>query len=85
MGKEGADRGEFTVGETVSLAVVDQDRESLRNSAQVSVFDEISGGKDFLSLGGSSSSAVAVNSRAFCSWFGFKVEILYSLLFCTPI
>jgi len=31
------------------------------------VYDEISGGSDFLQLG-----SAEVNSRAYCSWFGFK-------------
>lgn len=66
QGLEKADSGEFTVGSTVKLAVVDQDRDAL--SGEQSVFDEISGGADFLELGNTE-----VNSRAYLSWFGFKV------------
>jgi ATP-binding cassette ChvD family protein len=65
LGKEKPDSGTFTVGETVKLAVVDQDRDSLDSVR--SVYDEITGGRDFLELG-----TAEVNSRAYCSWFGFK-------------
>ena len=63
--REKPDAGEFIVGETVKSAVVDQGREGLDGS--LSVYDEISGGSDFLQLG-----TAEVNSRAYCSWFGFK-------------
>lgn len=43
------DSGTFTVGDTVKLAVVDQDRDSL--DAARSVYDEITGGSDNLELG----------------------------------
>jgi ATPase subunit of ABC transporter with duplicated ATPase domains len=33
----------------------------------MTVYEEITGGADFLSLG-----SAEVNSRAYCSWFGFK-------------
>lgn len=36
-----------------------------------SVYDEITGGSDYLELG-----SQEVNSRAYCSWFGFKVSKL---------
>ena len=65
LGKEKPDAGIFTVGETVKLAVVDQDRDNL--NPEISVYDEITGGKDFLELGNQE-----VNSRAYVSWFGFK-------------
>jgi len=65
LGKEKPDSGTFTVGDTVKLAVVDQDRDSLDSSR--SVFDEITGGSDYLNLGGAE-----VPARAFTSWFGFK-------------
>jgi energy-dependent translational throttle protein EttA len=65
QGKVEPDSGDFTVGPTVKLAVADQDRDSL-NAAQ-SVFDEVSYGADFIQLG-----SQEVNSRAYCSWFGFK-------------
>ena len=64
-GREKPDSGEFNVGQSVQLAVVDQDRDNLDGT--LSVFDEITTGSDELQLGGAS-----VNSRAYCSWFGFK-------------
>jgi len=64
-GKETPDSGEFLVGKTVKLAIVDQDRDSL--DGNLSVYDEITGGSDSLILGSSE-----INSRAYCSWFGFK-------------
>ncbi len=48
------------------MQVVDQDRDNLDGS--LSVYDEITGGSDSLVLGSSE-----INSRAYCSWFGFKV------------
>lgn len=65
LGKEKPDRGSFMVGDTVKIAVVDQDRDSLDSSR--SVYDEITGGSDFLELG-----SAQINARAYCSWFGFK-------------
>jgi sulfate-transporting ATPase len=64
-GKESPDSGTFTVGDTVQLAVVDQDRDNLEGTR--SVYDEIAGGSDFLQLGNAE-----VNARAYCSWFGFR-------------
>ena len=46
--------------------MVDQDRDNLDGA--LSVYDEITGGSDSLVLGSSE-----INSRAYCSWFGFKV------------
>ena len=43
LGKEKPDSGTFTVGSTVRLAVVDQDRDSLQGDK--SVYDEICGKK----------------------------------------
>jgi sulfate-transporting ATPase len=65
LGREKPDSGTFIVGDTVKLAVVDQDRDSLDSSR--SVYDEITSGSDFLQLG-----SQEVNSRSYCSWFGFK-------------
>jgi len=65
LGKVTPDGGTFSVGDTVKLAVVDQDRDSLE--AERSVYDEITGGSDNLELG-----SAEVNARAYCSWFGFK-------------
>ena len=64
-GKVTPDSGEFKVGDTVKLAVVDQDRDSL--DATRTVYDEIGDGSDFLQLGNAE-----VNARAYCSWFGFR-------------
>lgn len=65
MGKDRPDAGEIFVGETVKVAVVEQDRDGL--NPEHSVYQEITGGSDFLQLGNAE-----VNSRAYCSWFGFK-------------
>ena len=68
LGREKPDEGTFVVGSTAQIAVVDQDREGLDGS--MSVYEEITGGSDFLQLGSSE-----INSRAYCSWFGFKVIV----------
>jgi len=60
------DSGTLRVGSTVELAYVDQSRDSL--DADKSVWEEISDGQDEIDLGRGAS----VNSRAYCSWFGFK-------------
>jgi ATP-binding cassette ChvD family protein len=64
-GLEKPDGGKLRVGDTVKLAYVDQSRDSLKGDA--SVWQEISGGVDFLELG-----KKKVNSRAYVSGFGFK-------------
>jgi len=64
-GKETADDGTLTVGETVQLAYVDQGRDDLVDDK--TVWENISEGADELDLGG-----VKVNSRAYCSGFNFK-------------
>jgi energy-dependent translational throttle protein EttA len=64
-GKEKVDSGIIKIGQTVKWAVVEQNRESLDGSK--SVYDEITGGQDFISLG-----SAEVNGRAYCTWFGFK-------------
>jgi ATP-binding cassette ChvD family protein len=64
VGQEEPDTGVLTVGSTVKLAYVDQSRESLDSSK--SVWEEISGGNDQLTLGDRS-----VNSRAYAARFGF--------------
>lgn len=66
MGKEEPDSGEIKIGETVKIVGVGQDRMD-ELTAENSVFEEISGGLDELELG-----TQIVNSRAYCSWFGFK-------------
>jgi ATP-binding cassette ChvD family protein len=65
MGEERADAGKVTIGETVKIAYVEQNRESL--DGEKSVYDNISGGNDNLKYG-----SVTINSRAYCGKFNFK-------------
>ena len=65
VGEERPDSGELLIGETVDIAYVDQRREALEGERNV--WEEISGGRDTIELG-----KREVNSRAYCSWFGFK-------------
>ena len=65
VGEETPDEGSLRVGETVSLGYVDQSRDALAGEA--TVWQEISGGDEEIELG-----KRAVNSRAYCSWFGFR-------------
>ncbi|HZK49372.1 MAG TPA: energy-dependent translational throttle protein EttA [Thermoleophilia bacterium] len=62
-GQETADAGSVLVGDTVKLAYADQSR-TLDDSK--SVYDEISGGKETLTLG-----KREVNARAYCASFNF--------------
>jgi len=64
-GIEPPDSGVLRVGETVRLAYVDQSRDSLDGSK--SVWEEISGGADVLTVG-----ARAISSRAYVGGFNFK-------------
>jgi ATP-binding cassette ChvD family protein len=64
IGAEQADGGTFKIGETVNLAYVDQSRDTL--AADKTVWEEISGGEDTLTLG-----ARKMNSRAFVASFNF--------------
>ncbi len=64
-GAETPDGGELIVGSTVQVSYVDQSRDSL--DATKSVYDEISGGHDFLDFG-----KRQINSRAYCAGFNFK-------------
>jgi energy-dependent translational throttle protein EttA len=64
-GQEKADAGTLRLGETVQLGYVDQSRDAL--SANKSVWEEISGGEDELTIG-----KRPVPSRAYVSWFNFK-------------
>jgi sulfate-transporting ATPase len=66
LGKEQPDSGVITVGETVSMVSVGQERMD-ELSPEKTVFEEISGGLDELELG-----TQTVLSRAYLSWFGFK-------------
>ncbi len=65
VGEETPDDGSLRVGETVVLGYVDQSRDALTGDA--SVWKEISGGAEEIELGKRN-----VNSRAYCSWFGFR-------------
>ncbi len=62
--QEKADSGEFAVGETVKLAYVDQDRDSL--NPDKSIWEEISEGHDVIMVGNRE-----LNSRAYVSKFNF--------------
>ena len=64
-GEETPDAGILELGDTVSLAHVDQHRDALNDS--VSVFDEITDGKDTIELG-----PIKMNSRAYVSRFNFR-------------
>src|SRR4051794_16512099 len=63
--KEHPDAGTLRLGETVQVGYVDQSRDSL--SADKSVWEEITGGRDNVELG-----KREVASRAYVSWFNFK-------------
>ena len=63
-GQEAPDQGDLRIGETVTLAYVDQSREVL--TAEKSVYDEISGGEEEIVLGDQT-----INSRAYVSRFNF--------------
>ncbi len=64
-GQEAPDDGTLEYGDTVDLAYVDQSRDAL--AADVTVWEEISGGAEVIELGDAS-----MNSRAYCSAFNFK-------------
>jgi ATP-binding cassette ChvD family protein len=64
-GQEKPDDGTLRVGETVQLGYVDQSRDALQPNK--SVWEEISGGEDELTIG-----KRPVASRAYVSWFNFK-------------
>ncbi len=63
-GQESPDGGTLDIGETVTLGYVDQSREL---DPDKTVWEEISGGEDDITLG-----KRQVASRAYCSWFNFK-------------
>lgn len=66
MGEEAVDSGEISIGESVNIVSVGQERmEAL--DPEKTVFEEISGGLEEIELGTSS-----VASRAYLSWFGFR-------------
>ena len=65
VGEEKPDAGSLTVGSTVSLAYVDQSRDTLAGEA--TVFEEITGGVDRMVVGGRE-----LHGRAYVAGFGFK-------------
>lgn len=64
-GQDKPDSGSLRVGETVELGYVDQSRDSLDDNS--TIYQEISGGHDWLEMGGK-----RINSRAYVSKFNFK-------------
>lgn len=58
--------GELQIGETVQLSYVDQLRDEL--DPNNTIYEEITGGSEYVSLAGSS----MMNGRAYCSRFNFK-------------
>ncbi len=64
-GKEKPDGGTFKVGETVKIAYVDQSRETL--DPNKTIYEELSGGQDVITLGGKE-----MNARQYVSWFNFS-------------
>jgi len=65
MGEETPDAGEFKIGDTVEIGYVDQKHADL--DPEKSVWEVVSGGTEFLEVGGEK-----VNSRAYCSKFNFN-------------
>ena len=63
--KDNADSGGISIGESVNLGYIDQNRDSLIDKN--TVWSEISGGDEQIGLGKQS-----VPSRAYVSWFNFK-------------
>ncbi|MDB4213338.1 energy-dependent translational throttle protein EttA [Octadecabacter sp.] len=59
------DAGTVTFGDTVEMSYVDQSRDAL--DADVTVWEEITGGAEVIKLGDAE-----MNSRAYCSAFNFK-------------
>ena len=64
-GQDKPDCGSIKIGESVQLGYVDQSRDALNDKK--TVWEEISGGNDILSLG-----KREINSRAYCGAFNFK-------------
>ena len=65
VGQEPSDAGSITIGDTVQLSYVDQSRDDL--DADKTVFDEISGGDEFIKVG-----ARELPARAYVSSFNFR-------------
>jgi ATPase subunit of ABC transporter with duplicated ATPase domains len=66
IGAEQPDAGTFKIGETVKLGYIDQMRDTL--NPDKTVWEEISGGEDTLTLG---ARTLRVNSRAYVASFNF--------------
>ena len=64
-GKEAPDSGEVKIGQTVKMAIVDQSRDEL--SAEKTVWEDVSGGLDILTVG-----KFQMPSRAYCGRFNFN-------------
>ncbi|GAA0404523.1 energy-dependent translational throttle protein EttA [Massilia aurea] len=64
-GKEQPDSGEVKIGQTARVSIVDQHRDELANAK--SVFEDVSGGADMLSVG-----RFEMPSRAYLGRFNFK-------------
>ncbi len=64
-GQDKPDAGTLRIGDTVELGYVDQSRDSLTDTN--TVYQEISGGHDWIDLGGKK-----MNSRSYVSKFNFK-------------
>jgi energy-dependent translational throttle protein EttA len=65
VGEDAPDAGTLTVGASVTMAYVDQSRETL--APESTVFEEITGGSDRMVVGGRE-----LHSRAYVAGFGFK-------------
>jgi ATP-binding cassette ChvD family protein len=65
VGQEKPDGGTLTIGPTVKVAHVDQNRDALVDSN--TIFEEITGGTDYIMLG-----KQRVASRAYCAKFNFR-------------
>ena len=65
MNEESPNSGDFKIGETVKIGYVDQRHKSI--DPEKSVFDVISGGSEFIDIGGQT-----INSRAYVSKFNFS-------------
>jgi len=64
-GREQPDSGEVVIGQTVKMAFVDQSRDAL--SADKTVWEDVSGGLDILTVG-----KFQMPSRAYCGRFNFN-------------
>ena len=64
-GKEQPDSGEVVIGQTARVSIVDQNRDSLADNK--SVFEDVSGGADMLTVG-----RFEMPSRAYLGRFNFK-------------